>query len=72
MAEVPIGLLVFLGVLILLSAFFSSAETAFSSVNKIRLRNYVTEGRIGSKNALFISENFDKDRKSTRLNSSHH
>lgn len=57
--EVPIGLVILLGVLILLSAFFSSAETAFSSVNKIRLRNYVSEGRVGSKNALHISENFD-------------
>ncbi len=28
-------------------------------MNKIRLRNYVTEGRAGSKNALNISENFD-------------
>ncbi|WP_251009532.1 hemolysin family protein [Bacillus sp. ISL-39] len=43
----------------MLSAFFSSAETAFSSVNRIRLRNYVSEGRAGSKNALHISENFD-------------
>jgi putative hemolysin len=57
--EVPIGLVILLGVLILLSAFFSSAETAFSSVNRIRLRNYVSEGRAGSKNALHISENFD-------------
>ncbi|MGV2940393.1 hemolysin family protein [Mesobacillus sp. LC4] len=57
--EVPIGLVILLGVLILLSAFFSSAETAFSSVNKIRLRNYESEGRVGSKNALYISENFD-------------
>ncbi|MBT2758440.1 HlyC/CorC family transporter [Mesobacillus foraminis] len=59
MAEVPIGWFIFLGFLILLSAFFSSAETAFSSVNKIRLRNYVSENRAGSKKALFISENFD-------------
>jgi putative hemolysin len=46
--------------LILLSAFFSSAETAFSSVNRIRLKNFVDEGRKGSKKALLIAENFDK------------
>ncbi|RSK29258.1 HlyC/CorC family transporter [Bacillus sp. HMF5848] len=45
--------------LIFLSAFFSSSETAFSSVNKIRLRNYVDENRRGSKKALYIAENFD-------------
>jgi CBS domain containing-hemolysin-like protein len=43
-----------------LSAFFSSAETAFSSVNKIRLRNYEEEGRRGAKKAVDIAENFDK------------
>jgi len=58
-AEVPIGLIIFLIVLIILSAFFSSAETAFSSVNKIRLRNYVSEKKAGSKKALYITENFD-------------
>jgi putative hemolysin len=59
LAEVPIGLIIFLIVLIILSAFFSSAETAFSSVNKIRLRNYVSENKPGSKKALHITENFD-------------
>ncbi len=59
MAEVPIGLIIFLVVLIILSAFFSSAETAFSSVNKIRLRNYVSDNKAGSKKALHITENFD-------------
>jgi putative hemolysin len=59
LAEVPIGLIIFLVVLIIFSAFFSSAETAFSSVNKIRLRNYVSENKPGSKKALYISDNFD-------------
>jgi putative hemolysin len=59
LAEVPIGLIIFLVVLIFFSAFFSSAETAFSSVNKIRLRNYVSENKPGSKKALYISDNFD-------------
>ncbi|WNF39025.1 hemolysin family protein [Bacillaceae bacterium IKA-2] len=46
--------------LLFLSAFFSSAETAFSSVNKIRLKNYADENRKGSKDALMITEQFDK------------
>lgn len=57
---VPLDLIGLLVLLIALSAFFSSAETAFSSVNRIRLRNYVDEKRRGSKNALFITENFDQ------------
>ncbi|RBW71015.1 hemolysin family protein [Bacillus taeanensis] len=59
MDEVPLNLFILLGFLIFLSAFFSSAETAYSSVNKIRLRNYMDEQRRGSKNALYIAENFD-------------
>lgn len=46
--------------LLLLSAFFSSAETAYSSANKIRLKSYADEGRRGAKKALHIVENFDK------------
>ncbi|MGM0846084.1 MAG: hemolysin family protein [Bacillota bacterium] len=60
MDDIPLYSLILLGVLILLSAFFSSAETAFSSVNKIRLRNYEGEGVRGSKKALYIAENFDR------------
>jgi CBS domain containing-hemolysin-like protein len=45
--------------LLLLSAFFSSIETAYSSANKLRLKSYADENRPGGVKALFISENFD-------------
>ena len=60
MDDIPLYSLILLGVLILLSAFFSSAETAYSSVNKIRLRNYESEGAKGSKKAVFITDHFDR------------
>ncbi len=60
MGDLPLSLIFLLIVLILLSAFFSASETAFSSVNKIRLKNYVDEKRRGSKKALYIAENFDQ------------
>ena len=47
-------------ILILLSAFFSATETAFSSVNKTRLRTRAQEGDNGAKRALDLAENFDK------------
>jgi CBS domain containing-hemolysin-like protein len=53
-------LYVVLLILVLLSAFFSSAETAFSSSNVIRLRNYVEEGKRGAKKALHVTERFEK------------
>jgi putative hemolysin len=57
--DIPLYSLILLGVLILLSAFFSSAETAYSSVNKIRLRNFEGDGVKGSKKAVYIADNFD-------------
>ncbi|WP_077622905.1 hemolysin family protein [Sediminibacillus massiliensis] len=60
MDDVPLNSIILLVSLILLSAFFSSAETAYSSVNKIRLKNFVDEGKRGSRKALHIAENFDK------------
>jgi putative hemolysin len=59
LGELPLSLFGLLLFLIILSAFFSSAETAFSSANKIRLKNYVEENRRGSKKALYITENLD-------------
>lgn len=46
--------------LVLLSAFFSSVETAFSFVNKIRLQGYADNGNKRAKSALYVAENFDK------------
>lgn len=46
--------------MIMLSAFFSASETAFSSVNLIRLRQYAEEGRSGAKKALHVAERFDE------------
>ena len=47
-------------ILILLSAFFSATETAFSSVNKTKLRVKASEGHKGAKKALDLAEDFDK------------
>lgn len=46
--------------LIALSAFFSSVETAFSSVNRIRLKNLAASGNKRAKKALEITEDFDR------------
>lgn len=42
------------------SAFFSASETAFSSVNLIRLRQYAEAKRSGAKKALYVAERFDE------------
>lgn len=52
--------IVIIVILILLSAFFSASETAFSSVNRIRLRNYANQGDKRAEKALKIVNNFDK------------
>lgn len=47
-------------ILIILSAVFSASETAFSSVNKVRLKSYAEEGNKRAKMAIKITDNFDK------------
>lgn len=47
-------------VLIVLSAFFSASETAFSTVNKIRLKNYADGGNKKAISALKIADNYEK------------
>ena len=46
--------------LLLLSAFFSSTETAFSSVSKIRLKNLADNGNKKAKTALYVAERYSK------------
>lgn len=45
--------------LVVLSAFFSSSETAFSSVNTMRIKNYAEEKVKGARRAQYICDHFD-------------
>ena len=54
------GLITIVAILVILSAFFSSAETAFSSVNIVKLQVAAEEGKKGAKTAVSIAENFNK------------
>lgn len=47
-------------ILIMMSAFFSAAETAFSSVNRIRLKSMADSGSRGAERALVILKKYDK------------
>lgn len=52
--------IVSVAVLILLSAFFSSAETSFSTVNRVRLRTLAEEDHKGAIRVLAILEQYGK------------
>ena len=54
-----IPLLVALIILLMLSAFFSSCETALSTSNIIRLKGYAEEKKKGARKALYLAEKFD-------------
>ena len=54
---IQIGILIFM---ILLSAFFSSTETAFSSANKIKLKNLIQNGHKRAVRTLKYADNFDE------------
>ncbi|RKL65668.1 hypothetical protein CR203_19505 [Salipaludibacillus neizhouensis] len=60
MEEVPLSLILLFIVLLFLSAFFSSAETAFSSANRIRLKSMKDKGNKGAGKALYITDHFDQ------------
>ena len=52
--------IIVLALLILFSAFFSATETAFSSLNQIKIKHLAQNGHHGAKRTLKLSENFDK------------
>lgn len=56
-SDIIMGIVI--AVLVLLSAFFSATETAFSFVNKIRIQHNVDSGNKKAKNALYVIEHFD-------------
>lgn len=45
---------------ILLSGYFSATETAFTAINKIRLRTKAEDGDKGAKRVLRLAENYDR------------
>ena len=52
--------IVVLIVLVLLSAYFSATETAFSSLNRIKLKNKAKNGNKRAQNTLNLCEKYDK------------
>lgn len=53
-------ILVLMIFLLILSAFFSMSETAYSSVGKVKLKTMIDQNLHGSKKAFWIADNFDK------------
>lgn len=47
-------------ILLILSAFFSATETAFSCVNKIRLKSWAENGNVKAKRCLELAEDYDR------------
>jgi CBS domain containing-hemolysin-like protein len=55
-----LGKIIILAVFILLSAFFSATETAFSSLSRIRVKNLAGEGSKNAQLIMKLSENYDR------------
>ena len=52
--------LILMAVLIALSAFFSATETAFSSLNRTRLKNMAEHGNKRAEKTLALAERYDE------------
>ena len=64
-------LVVALILLMMGSAFVSATETAFSSLNKPRLKNMAAEGNKKAKLAYKLAENYDELISSTQIGRAH-
>lgn len=60
MDKSDIGKIILVVVMMIFSALFSSTETAYSSVNKIRLKNYAGQGNKKAERALRLANKFDQ------------
>ena len=58
-ASVPPILWVIFIILLLLSAFFSASETAYSSLSIVRITNYAENGKKSAARAIKVHQNFD-------------
>lgn len=47
-------------IMVILGAYFAGCESAYSALNKIRLKTRAEDGDVKAKKALYISNNFDK------------
>ncbi len=54
-----IGIILFMVVLVIMSGYFSATETAFSSLNRIRMKNMSENGNKRASLVLQLSEQFD-------------
>ncbi|MFR1709955.1 MAG: HlyC/CorC family transporter [Clostridium sp.] len=59
MDDGSIMLIISIAVLILMSAYFSATETAFSSLNRVRLKSMANNGNRRAKQTLALSDDFD-------------
>ena len=55
-----LGKIVLVVIMMIFSALFSSTETAYSSVNKLRLKNYEAQGNKKASTALKLANKFDE------------
>lgn len=60
MTPIQVAFLVIIIACILLSGYFSATETAFTAINKIRLRAKADDGDKGAKRVLKLAENYDR------------